>query len=383
MTSTTKFLPNTSAAADEAKSISAQLDYRSELVKSLTAIVLGSPPRKPWTDSFKKEPQGLWTGPSSIAYLFFWLSKTHPNLIIEGKVPDQWCLAYLDCGSDTHPIAGNGIGVKNEYMVFNTIKAIVTNDVGCVEKLKAAAEAGNREAPDVENEFLSGRAGTLALLRIVRHFIPEASDGLTKVMEPIIKHILGHLPWAFRNVAYSGAAHGSIGIITQIVLSNPSYAPQLEAVLIQHLDEQRENGNWYARVSLPDSANLVQFCHGSPGFVLSLLRLRPHFPELQARIDKAIELARQNTWEEGILKKEPNLCHGVTGNAFALESPQREHFMTYATAERIKAGIEDGTYVKGDDRYGLQWGEAGRAWGWMAFDSNKVDELGFPGYTDI
>jgi hypothetical protein len=374
-------MPNIFTIGRDTKS--SPLDYRSELIHSLTNIVVGSPPRNPWTDTFKKEPQGLWTGPSSIAYLFFWLSRTHPDLTIEGKVPIDWCLAYLDCGSDMHPIAGNGIGVKNEYMVFNAVKAIATNDKSCVENLKAAAVAANLEAPAVENEFLSGRAGTLALLRIVRHFIPEASEGLNEVMEPIIKHCLENRPWAFHNVAYIGAAHGSIGIITQIVLSNPSYALQLEANLIEHLDAQKEDGHWYVRLGLPDTANLVQFCHGSPGFVLSLTRLRPHFPNLNDRIDKVIELARKNIWEQGILKKEPNLCHGVTGNAFALESPQRGHFMTYATAEKIKAGIEDGTYIKGDDRYGLQWGEAGRAWGWMAFDSNKVDELGFPGYTDI
>ncbi|KAL3424518.1 abscisic acid ABA receptor [Phlyctema vagabunda] len=374
-----KYLPN--PAITEA--LSGLPDAREQLIKSLTTIVVGSPPKKPWTDAFKSDPQGLWTGPTSIAYVFFGLSETHPDLVIEGKVPIDWCYAYLDCGSDTHPVAGNGIGVKNEYMAFNTVRAIATKDLAYVENLKAAAAAANLEAPAVENEYLSGRAGTLALLRIVRHWIPAASEGLNQVMEPLIKHCLEHQPWTFRDVAYIGAAHGSIGIITQIVLCNPSYAPALETPLIEHLDAQREDGNWFVRAALPDPTNLMQFCHGAPGFVLSLIKLRPYFPKLHARIDKAIKAARERIWEQGILKKEPNLCHGVTGNALALESPQREHFMSYGTAERIQAGIEDGTYIKTDDTYGLQWGEAGRAWAWMAFDTNDVEGKGWPAYTDI
>lgn len=374
-----KYLPNTATA----ETLSSLPDTRQQLVKSLTTIVVGSPPRDPWIETFKKDPQGLWLGPSSIAYLFFWLSKTHPDLVIEGRIPRDWCLAYLECGSDRHPIAGNGIGLKNEYMVFNTIKAIATNDMCSVQKLMDAAVAANKESPAVDNELLSGRAGTLALLRIVRHWIPEARDELNKTMKPIIEHCLEHQPWTFQGVEYIGAAHGSIGIITQIILCDPSYASRLEKNLVEHLDAQREDGNWYVRAALSDPTNLCQFCHGAPGFVLSLTKLRLHFPNLQSRIDKAIELGRKCTWEEGILKKEPNLCHGVTGNALALEAPQREHFMSWATAEVIQARIEDGTYIKGDDRYGLQWGEAGRAWGWMAFDSNNVGKLGWPGYTDI
>ncbi|KAH8819353.1 hypothetical protein F5884DRAFT_760322 [Xylogone sp. PMI_703] len=378
MASPPKYIPNTATA----ETLESLPDTRDQLIKSLTTIIVGSPPRKPWSDSFKPNPQGLWTGPSSIAYLFFWLSKTHPDMLIKGKTPTDWCLAYLDCGSDMHPVAGNGIGVKNEYMAFNAVKAIATKDIAAIENLKIAAAAANIEAAAVDNEFLSGRAGTLALLRIVRRWIPEVKEELDSVMEPIIKHILERQPWSFHNVAYIGAAHGSIGIITQIVLCNPSYATVLEQSLVEHLDAQNENGNWFVRAGLPDSANLVQFCHGAPGFVLSLLKMRPYFPSIHDRIDKAIELARKCIWERGILKKEPNLCHGATGNALALESPQREHFMSYATVEKIQAGIEDGTYIKGDDRYGLQWGEAGRAWGWMVFDISDVQEKGWPGYTD-
>jgi hypothetical protein len=108
---------------------------------------------------------------------------------------------------------------------------------------------------------------------------------------------------------------------------------------------------------------LIQFCHGAPGFMISLLAIRPYFePALQARIDSAVQRGRKLTWNKGLLTKEPNVCHGITGNALALEASDRDHFLSLATPANIKQGIEDGRFEKDEDPYGLLWGEAGRAW---------------------
>ena len=186
-----KVLPQTNflnvAAVDGI--LSSLPETRRQLIQSLTTIVVECPPQNPWIDTseFKKEPQGLWTGPSSVAYLFFWLSKTHPHLTIEGRLPYDWCLAYLDCGSDMVPMAGTSLGIKNEYMAYNTVKAIATNDLTAVEKVKEGAIIFNSEANAAENEFLQGRAGILALLRIIRHWIPETGKYLNPVMDSIIE----------------------------------------------------------------------------------------------------------------------------------------------------------------------------------------------------
>jgi len=186
-----KDLPQTNfpnVAAVDGK-LSTLPDTHPQLVKSLTIIIVECPPQNPWVDTseFKKEPQGLWTGPSSIAYLFFWLSKTHPDLMIEGRLSFDWCIAYLDCGSDNIPIAGTSIGIKNEYMAYNTVKAIATNDLTSIEKVKNGAIAFNTETDAAENEFLQGRAGVLALLRIIKHWIPKTSRDLDPVTDSIIE----------------------------------------------------------------------------------------------------------------------------------------------------------------------------------------------------
>jgi hypothetical protein len=99
---------------------------------------------------------------------------------------------------------------------------------------------------------------------------------------------------------------------------------------------QRVTGLWWrARRS---AIRLVQFCHGPLGFVVSLLAIRPHFSNMQTQIDEAIR--------RGLLTKEPNICHGITGNALALEAPQRNHFLCLATPERTEQSVADGLFEK-------------------------------------
>jgi len=60
------------------------------LAQPLTITVRGCPPALPWAAKFRGQTyRGLFLGPTSIAYLFLWLSKTQPDLIIEAKAPGE------------------------------------------------------------------------------------------------------------------------------------------------------------------------------------------------------------------------------------------------------------------------------------------------------
>ncbi|KAK3203467.1 hypothetical protein GRF29_112g1346169 [Pseudopithomyces chartarum] len=61
------------------------------LLQSLTNLVTLSPPETAALGPRK----GLYQGPLSIAYLFYHLSHSHPQLLIQGKTPSQWFTAYL------------------------------------------------------------------------------------------------------------------------------------------------------------------------------------------------------------------------------------------------------------------------------------------------
>jgi len=353
-----------------------------ELSLCLHRIVTNCPPMKPWAnDGFKNTPRGLWTGPTSIAYLFLWLAYFNPDEDYEGASAMAWCELYLDCGQNVIPLEYNESGIKNEYLAWSALNACVTRSHEAVMRLLQGIILAQRFTRADYNEYLSGRAGALFLLRLTRFFVPSATEQLTAAMPPLINHILTHRPWSFNGREYLGAAHGNIGIITQIVLSNPSYASALEPDLLAILDLQRDDGHWYVR-PIDDTAEVVEWCHGTPGIIVSLRALRQHFPALQGRIDVAIAKGLDEVRQKGVLRKQPNLCHGASGNAMALEGSDRSQMMQWTTLARIQAGLETGEYLRGEDPWGLQWGEAGRAWAWM-IECREADLHAFAAYTDV
>lgn len=56
---------------------------------------------------------------------------------------------------------------------------------------------------------------------------------------------------------------------------------------------------------------LMQYCHGSPGFVINLAGFPGH------ELDDLLLGAGEATWAAGPLKKGANLCHGTGGNGYA------------------------------------------------------------------
>ena len=114
---------------------------------------------------------------------------------------------------------------------------------------------------------------------------------------------------------------------------------------------------------------LVQFCHGSPGFVLCLESIQKYFPRLQGKIDRAVTLARKDTWERGLLTKEPSLCHSIPENALALDDDdQFNYFLSWMTEEPMEAKGWMVNAGRSDIFAGLYGGEAGRAWVWAVAD---------------
>ncbi|KAI0200195.1 hypothetical protein F4808DRAFT_171548 [Astrocystis sublimbata] len=132
------------------------------------------------------------------------------------------------------------------------------------------------------------------------------------------------------------------------------------------MDSQFESGNFPS--SLPaGSDRLVQFCHGGPGFVVSLRALMPYFPELEERMRDVIARAQDDIWRRGLLTKEPCLCHGVAGNALAFDrDDQFHHFLYFMRGERIEELRSDAS--RDNERAGLYTGEAGRVWCWAVAD---------------
>lgn len=123
----------------------------------------------------------------------------------------------------------------------------------------------------------------------------------------------------------TGAGHGYVGNVFPILRSLEVLD---EGLGKQWLDSivhtvtgtaQREHGlaNWQPSIGRARKGRdhiLVQQCHGSPGFVISLARLYgcgyEHF-------DRVLREAGELVWEAGPLDKYPGLCHGTPGNGYA------------------------------------------------------------------
>ncbi|PMD51620.1 uncharacterized protein K444DRAFT_647664 [Hyaloscypha bicolor E] len=269
-------------------------DPKGYFIQSASRIVRECPPELPWASLFRGQIyRGLFVGPTSIAYLFLCLSAKHADLEIKGRRPAEWCKAYLELGQDSVALVFEGTcGITSEYLASNALKACLYQSETHAAKVLDAFS--NLEADPAHCEWMNGRAA-----------------------------ILPQQPWIWNGSQYLGVVHGEIGILTQVILSDPSHASKLESKLLSLINLQDVEGNW-------------PFCHGAPGFVGSLIAIKSYFPTLRKQIDAAITRGRKITWEKGLLTKEPNFCYGSSGNSLALDAPQREHFLCFATPERIE-----------------------------------------------
>ena len=76
-------------------------------------------------------------------------------------------------------------------------------------------------------------------------------------------------------------------------------------------------------------------------------------------------------WERTLLKKEPSICHGITGNAFAFpRGKKRDHFLAHTAEESVRNGLVNGTSQTSNygSQYGLGTGDVGRATGLLWHD---------------
>lgn len=278
------------------------------LEQALGDIVTRLPPRNEY-----QVLKGLWAGPTGFAYLFLHVSVRYPNIKIGGLHALDWAKKYIE-GDRSHVPLDLRCGIGCEQLTFLAVRAAILHDPTDIQKLiSTISNIVDDEA--YPNEVLQGRSGTLYLLRMVRHWVPESALLVDEAVQSVTKAILAHgQDWKWHNRRYFGAVHGDIGIITQLVLTTPSLAPQLKEKLAEVLDLQLPNGNW-ASSEGKDNSPLVQFCHGAPGFLHSLVAMRQYFPKIQHKVDAAIERAHQCILTEGLLIKEPSICHGIFGNA--------------------------------------------------------------------
>ena len=314
-----RFIPNTFS-----QPLTLPRSPSSLLKEALEEILLHTPPQESYVSrsSGPLHLGGLLSGPTALAYLFFRASEAQTDLRVADHSASRWAKRYLRGDRGSLKVRTGACGLKSERLAYDAVKACISRDPDDVKTFLAslAPVLHSLGRADVfPSELFCGRAGTLYFLRLVRHFVPDSAPLLEDAIRAISISIIevgddGRGNWLFHDKHYIGAAHGDVGIITQLVLTTPSLAPKLETRLDKFLDTQFDDGNWPSSAG-KTSSPYVQWCHGAPGCVISLVALREHFPNLQTKIDAAIHKGRSCIWRAGLLKKEPSLCHGIFGNA--------------------------------------------------------------------
>lgn len=268
---------------------------------------------------------GIFLGYTSIAFLFLQLSGRNPSLVVNGRSLREWAVSYNEGAREYKPLSKEtGCGVVNETLSHRAMVACLSGKMSDVNDFVAAVaeipcDNDNELAKDLPSELVYGRAGTLYMLRLVAHWVPSSKESVQVQIKRLSDRIMednehGASSWIFFGRRYIGAGHGDIGNILQLVLSTPTLAPVLAPQVQKLLELQLEDGNW-PTFSNEDKSDLVQWCHGAPGFIVSLQALKPFMPELAESIDEAVSKAQDAVWERGLLKKSPSLCHGILGNA--------------------------------------------------------------------
>lgn len=122
--------------------------------------------------------------------------------------------------------------------------------------------------------------------------------------------------------------------------------------------------NWQPQLFGTERENakkLLQFCHGAPGFVISLAG----FPG--EALDDVLLGAGAATWAAGPLAKGANLCHGTAGNGYAFLALYRRTGdriwleRARAFAMHALAQVERDARAYGQLRYSLWTGDLGLA----------------------
>jgi lantibiotic modifying enzyme len=209
------------------------------------------------------------------------------------------------------------------------------------------------------NEMLYGVAGYLyCLLDLQKHyktdnidkkFVTNVEDEVYHVTKVIVEEGLrkydktinfDNLPpefrlhYTFHDREYIGGAHGTFGVVLMLLTAyqyNKDYfntkdkafsailLKTCKASLLTLVKKQFPSGNFPSSFGR-DRDELVQFCHGSPGAVACLVRAYEVF-KLEdigkVFLDSAVK-AGDNIWKFGLLKKGFGLCHGISGNGYAL-----------------------------------------------------------------
>lgn len=185
------------------------------------------------------------------------------------------------------------------------------------------------------DELLYGRAGCLYALLFIKQVIKRRVDehliaGIAKAIVESGKKLAKSLQsqgrktpplmFEWHKKKYLGAAHGLAGILYLLLKVKEHLGVHLVENEIRQtidylLDLSFPSGNYPSSLE-NDEDRLVQWCHGSPGFIHCLVEASKVYDS--ERYLAAAKRCAEVSWERGVLTKGFSICHGIAGNAMGI-----------------------------------------------------------------
>ena len=229
---------------------------------------------------------------------------------------------------------GNSAGRERaSFMMGDTpIQMMCYGEEHTAERERALYDliAGNIEHP--ARELMWGSPGTL----LAALFLHERTGNQrwSDLFRSTADKLWSELEWSPRHrcsywtqdlyggrSAYLGAVHGFVATTLPLIrgrhLLDSSQWDAWERVIADTVertaDRLDKHANWRPELggTRDRQKNLLQFCHGAPGFIICLAG----FPT--NALDRLLLAAGETIWSAGPLTKGSNLCHGTGGNGYA------------------------------------------------------------------
>jgi lantibiotic modifying enzyme len=182
---------------------------------------------------------------------------------------------------------------------------------------------------------------------------------------------------------YVGAGHGFAGNAFVLLSGRDllgeradTVVERVRDVLIRLARQEGSLAQWFPLMDTVTGRHPIQWCHGSPGIITSLVDL-PHEDET----DRLLHAGGELTWEAGPLTKGPGLCHGTAGNAYAFLAlfarSNDEVWLARARAFAMDAAadVERRRVERSRGRYSLYTGDVGVA---MLLQACRTGDHRFP-----
>lgn len=336
-------------------------------LRSLVARILDS--------EDNKREFSAYTGSTGIAWALLHVTQVESAAIELSSILDvtecainfaRHSLSILRHDRHPHSLLFGEASIRAALCLSDTAAAFV-HHVKQYINLCTPATSPSSSIPD---EFLYGRAGSLMGCLIIQKHVQAAAplyDTIHSIVHSIIysgrrqahvqqlkekhrekvqattRHKVPENPplwWEWHETPYLGAAHGSMGILYSILnavnaISHSLMGPQdfrdiqdtLDYILSLECDSTGQQGHchgeWPTRMgSDAQREPLMHWCHGAVGavFLFSQAHMaRDAFSPGKGEEYLAAALrAGDSVWRRGLLKKGPGLCHGISGNAYAL-----------------------------------------------------------------